>query len=348
MPEDQLEEDEEVKKPLLPPKFGRKALFFLAPVFVIIAGMAGYGHYTDPGPLPENKVFVVPHGSNLTVVEALQGAGIVSPTWTSRVFFRGAAFITHKEGSIHAAEFQFPAHVSMAHVLEILRHGKPISHQLTIPEGITSKKIVDIINNAPFLSGKLTEIQEGTVFPQTLAYVLGTPRQSIVERLHSIMEKNLNDAWNKRDMLALDGLVQTPQDLLIIASLIEKETALPNERPRVARVFLNRLKLGMRLQTDPTVIYGLSDGSGVLDHPLTHADLMTPNPYNTYLETGLPPGPICAPSKSSLFAAAHPADGKELYFVANGNGGHNFSENLKEQNNNIRAYHHKVLSSGSH
>ncbi|MFT8353816.1 MAG: endolytic transglycosylase MltG [Gluconobacter japonicus] len=343
MPDSQPD-GEENKTPLLPPKAGRKLAIFMVPLLCVAAAVAGYGHYTDPGPLPEAKAFVIPHGNNATVTKALQADGILSPTWASGAFFRISALLTHRDGQIHASEFQFPSRVSVAHVLEILRHGKPVSHPLTVPEGLTAKKIEDIIRKAPVLKGDVPEIPEGTVLPQTIAYVWGTPRQAIVDRLRRMMDKQLQASWEKRDVEALDGLIQSPQELLTLASLIERETGVPSERPMVARVFLNRLKLGMRLQTDPSVIYGLSDGLGTLDRPLLHEDLQTPGPYNTYLEAGLPPGPICSPGITSLEAAAHPAESKALYFVATGEGGHNFAETLQEQDQNIRAYRAKTAS----
>ncbi|MBS1069294.1 endolytic transglycosylase MltG [Gluconobacter cerinus] len=341
MPESQPD-GEENRKPLLPPKAGRKLAIFMAPLLFVAAAVAGYGHYTDPGPLPETKAFVIPRGNNATVTKALQDDGILSPTWSSGAFFRLSAFLTHRDGQIHAAELQFPARASVAHVLEILRHGKPVSHQLTVPEGLTALKIADILRKAPFLTGDVPQIVEGSVLPQTIAYVRGTARQSMVDRLKRMMDVQVQSIWDKRDVEALDGLIQNPQDLVTLASLIERETAVPTERPMVARVFLNRLKLGMRLQTDPSVIYGLSEGLGTLDRPLTHDDLQVSGPYNTYLEAGLPPGPICSPGKTSLEAAAHPAEGKALYFVATGEGGHSFSETLQEQDRNIRAYREKI------
>ncbi|KXV00464.1 aminodeoxychorismate lyase [Gluconobacter potus] len=329
---------EEPRKLVLPPKAGRKLALFGAPLLLVAGLAAGYGHYTDPGPLQDEKTFVIPHGNNARVTKVLQDDGILSPTWASGTFFRIAAFLTHRDGQIHAAELQFPARVSVAHTLEILRHGKPVSHQLTVPEGLTALRIAAILNKTPALSGEVPTLAEGSVFPQTISYVWGTSRQTLAEKLQKMMTAKLAAAWDGRNVEALDGLIQSPQELLVLASLIERETAVPSERPMVARVFLNRLKLGMRLQTDPSVIYGLSNGAGTLDAPLTHEDLQTPGPYNTYLQAGLPPGPICSPGPTSLDAAAHPADGKMLYFVATGTGGHNFAETLADQDKNIRAY----------
>ncbi|MBS1061568.1 endolytic transglycosylase MltG [Gluconobacter wancherniae] len=332
-----------------PPEDGRKPLsflallkggraFFLLPLIALAGVAAGYGHYTDPGPLPKSEIFVIPHGNAARVTNALQEDGILSQTWSSGVFFRMAAYLTHRQGQIHAAELAFPAHVSMAHLLDILRHAQPVSHSLTVPEGLTAKRIAVIFQKAPVLHGDTPDLPEGSVFPQTISYVWGTTRASLVGRLQDLMKSHLQAVWDGRDQEALDGLINSPEELLTLASLIERETSVASERPQVARVFLNRLGLGMRLQTDPSVIYGLSNGLGTLDQPLTHDDLLVAGPYNTYLQSGLPPGPICSPGLSSLEAAAHPAAGKMLYFVATGHGGHNFAETLGEQNQNVRSY----------
>ncbi|WP_370664301.1 endolytic transglycosylase MltG [Neokomagataea thailandica] len=320
----------------MPPGFGRKLAWLALPFAFIASAVAGYGHYTDPGPSPEPHVVVVPHGGIGQVSVALQDAGVLSPTWSSRVFFRVAALVTRSDGSVHAAEFSFPARVSVAHILQILRHGHPVEHMLTIPEGLTVKRMEVLLQQAGFLQGETPPLSEGQLFPETLALPFGTPRAVVVARLSHLMDERLQHVWVGRDAASLDGVIRSPQELRILASLIERETAEPAERPMVARVFLNRLQLGMRLQTDPSVIYGVSDGMGVLNHPLEHDDLLMDGPYNTYMHAGLPPGPICSPSLSSLEAAAHPAVSNALYFVANGHGGHRFADTLDEHNRNVQ------------
>lgn len=319
----------------------------LAFVGVLAGSVAGYGHYTDPGPLSEPKDVLIPHGSTLEVASALQKAGVLAPGLVSRDFFRLAFFLTSRDGQIHAAEFALPARVSVGHLLEILRHGHPVQHYLTIPEGWTARRIGQTLEQLSGLSGAVPDLKEGSVFPQTYAYTLNMSRGQLSQHMQALMKTSLRNVWEKRDQKALDGIIQTPEELLILASLIERETALPAERAQVARVFLNRLQKGMKLQTDPTVIYALSDGWGSLNPPLAHEDLQTISPYNTYLNSGLPPGPICSPSLSSLQAAAHPVQGEALYFVANGRGGHNFSANLAKHNENIRAYHQALEQQAS-
>lgn len=307
---------------------------------VTIGGVlfAGYGHYTDPGPLQAERVIVIPRGGMDRVIAVLQDNGVLARGSVSSLFFKAAIFATRSQGSIHAAELKFPERVSMAHSLDILRHGHPVTHSLTIAEGLTAHRIKTLLMQAPALQGEVPAIPEGRVAPQTFFYVWGMERQTLLQHMADLMSSTLQDVWSRRDQAALEGVITTPEQLLILASLIERETSLPEERPQVARVFLNRLKLGMKLQTDPTVIYALSDGEGVLQRSLTREDLQFDSPYNSYQHVGLPPGPICSPGRASLEAAAHPVESDALYFVATGYGGHNFSRTLSEQMNNIRAY----------
>lgn len=319
--------------------FRLRRLVFLVPLVGVALGVAGYGHYTDPGPLESAETVIVPHGSAKQVTATLQNKGLIAPGWISHAFFRGALILTSREGPIHAAEFVFPPRVSVAHLLDILRHGQAVQHAFTLPEGLTARRIAQLLAQAPGLTGALPEFAEGSVAPQTYAYTWGTPRVQLLHRMQKKMNATLEQVWKTRDRAALENTITTPEQLLTLAALIERETSVPDERPKVARVFLNRLQTGMKLQTDPTVIYALSDGWGTLDPPLSHEDLSTISPYNTYLVKGLPPGPICSPGLASLEAAAHPVAGDMLYFVATGRGGHNFSRTLAEQNEHIRAYH---------
>jgi UPF0755 protein len=237
-----------------------------------------------------------------------------------------AAWLTRGEGTLHAAEFAFPAHVSIRLVLAILRSGHPVEHRLTIAEGLTAQQIVAVLAHAEAMTGDVRAFPEGSVLPQTYDYEYGADRSVIVVRAKAAMDKDLAAAWADR----APGLpLSSPRDALILASIVERETAKPEERPHVAAVYLNRLRLGMRLQADPTVIYAASNGSGVLDHPLTRADLVRQDPFNTYRSAGLPPAPICSPSLDSLHAVLHPMASDDLYFVADGTGGHVFSRSYE-------------------
>ncbi|MUG04707.1 endolytic transglycosylase MltG [Bombella sp. ESL0378] len=299
---------------------------------------AGYGHYTDPGPLQAERVVIIPHGGTDRVVHVLQENGVLARGSVSSLFFKLALFLTKSQGPLHAAELKFPDRVSIAHSLAILRHGQPVSHSLTIAEGLTARRIQALLMQAPALQGTIGEIQEGRVAPQTFFYVWGMERQTLLTHMETLMNTLLKEVWAGRDQEALVGIITTPEQLLILASIVERETSLPEERPQIARVFLNRLKQGMKLQTDPTVIYAVSNGEGLLTRPLTKDDLQFDSPYNSYQHEGLPPGPICSPGKSALEAVAHPAEGDALYFVATGHGGHHFSHTLAEHIEHVRTY----------
>ncbi|MBO6038156.1 MAG: endolytic transglycosylase MltG [Acetobacter sp.] len=297
--------------------------------------------YMRPGPLMRDVEIVIPHGGYASTITCLQKEGILSSSWWTTSLFQIAIVLTRKDGRLHAAEFHFPAHSSMQHILWILRHAKPVEHKLTIPEGLTAYQIKKILDNAPFLVGITPLPAEGSVLPQTYNYRRNSQRKDLLKRMQTDMTKTLHKTWKEKDTQIT---LQNPKDLLILASLIEKETTISTERPLVARVFFNRLKKGMKLQTDPTVIYAITHGRTHLGHPLSHTDLQVQSPYNTYLNTGLPPGPICTPSISSLQAAAHPAKSEALYFVADGTGGHHFSKTLEEHNHYVSLLREKEIS----
>jgi UPF0755 protein len=271
-----------------------------------------------PGPLPEARSIVVPRGGAAQVARVLAADSLI----TQPLIFRAAVWLTGREGPLHAAEFAFPAHASVRQVLATLRTARPVEHQLTIPEGLTAQQIVGVINKADAMTGEAAAIDEGSVLPQTYDYEYGAERSALVARARAAMDKALNAAWADR----APGLPLTSsRDALILASIVERETAKPDERPHVAAVYLNRLRQGMKLQADPTVAYLVSNGAGVLEHPLTRSELMRDNPFNTYRSVGLPPAPICAPGLDSIRAVLHPAASEDLFFVADGTGGHVFS-----------------------
>ncbi len=280
-----------------------------------------------PGPLPAAADIVIPRGSTADVAEALTTAGVI----IYPLLFRVAARLT--EGPpIQAAEYSFPAHATLRTVLTILRSGRPAEHHVTIPEGLTAAQIAELLDRTPTLAGDDAVPAEGAVLPSTYSFEHGTTRAAIVARASAAMQHDLADAWAGR---AAGLPLETPMEALVLASIVERETAKPEERPRVAGVFLNRLRLGMRLQADPTVVYAASGGMGTMDRKLTHADLEFDNPYNTYRVHGLPPAPIASPGLASLQAVLHPADNGELYFVADGTGGHVFSRTLEEHSRNV-------------
>lgn len=287
---------------------------------VVTAGSAyGWRIVMDaPGPLPEARAVVVQHGSSAQLGRALAASQVIREP----LLFRAVAFLTQGRGTLHAAEFAFPRHASLRQVLGILRFGHPVEHHLTIAEGLTAQQIAGVLQRADALTGSVPSVPEGSILPQTYDYTYGADRAGLIARAQAALDKALAAIWADR---APDLPLSSPRDALILASIVERETAKPDERAHVAAVYLNRLRLGMRLQADPTVAYAASGGSGVLDHPLTRSDLELDNPYNTYRNPGLPPGPICAPGEASLWAVTHPMSSGDLYFVADGTGGHVFS-----------------------
>jgi UPF0755 protein len=216
--------------------------------------------------------------------------------------------------------------------------GRTVIHKLTIAEGLTVKRALELVAQADYLAGGISHVPaEGMILPDTWHLSRDDLRQPLVDRMERSMEQNLNQLWARR---APDLPLKTKEEALVLASIVERETAVPAERPHIAQVFENRLRLGMRLQSDPTVIYGLSNGLGVMDRPLTHDDLSARHPWNTYVIDGLPPTPIAIPGKASIEAVLHPLPGQDLYFVANGAGGHAFARSLAEHNKNVAHWRH--------
>jgi UPF0755 protein len=288
--------------------------------------------FRAPGPLTAARAVVVPRGTPVQVAEALQAAGVID----NAVAFRAAALLTRGEGPLHAAELTFPAGASLRGVLTVLRTGRPVEHLLTIPEGLTAAQIAMLVDHADALSGEIELPDEGAVLPQTYAYELGASRDSVLTRAGVAMQRRLAEIWQGRDTTLP---LMSPAELLTLASIVERETAQPEERAHIAAVFMNRLRRGMKLQSDPTVAYAASGGMTTGDAGLTRADLDLDNPYNTYRAAGLPPGPICSPGLAALQAAAHPMPSDDLYFVADGTGGHVFAATLDEHNRNAARWH---------
>lgn len=297
-------------------------------LFLAGAALYAFRFYDAPGPLPVANVVLVPRGGLDQVGESLAQEGVVQSAFALRV----AALVTRGQGAIHAGELEFPAAASLRQVLEVLRTARPVQHRLTIPEGLTAAQVAVLLDRAPALEGDPAVPEEGRLLPETYAYERGTPRATLVERGRIAMDRALERNWAARSQaVPLD----TPHDALILASIVERETAKPEERPRVAAVFLNRLRHRMKLQSDPTVVYGASGGTGVLEHGLTKADLERADPYNTYKIAGLPPGPISMPGLGSLRAVTQPAETDDLFFVADGSGGHVFARTLEEHQRNV-------------
>ncbi|NDC57183.1 MAG: endolytic transglycosylase MltG, partial [Alphaproteobacteria bacterium] len=237
---------------------------------------------------------------------------------------------------LQAGEYQVRPKQSSASIFGMLWRGEGVLRQLTIPEGLTSYQIVHIINTAPAMVGQITTLPpEGSLLPETYRYSYGTSRYDMMQTMQQHMQKTIAHLWEKRPS---NYPLQTMQHFVTLASIVEKETGVAAERARVAGVFINRLRMGMKLQSDPTVIYGLSEGKGFLDRPLLRKDWLHQHPINTYVIDGLPPQPIANPGLAALQATLSPETHDLIYFVADGTGGHVFASNLKDHNTNVAAW----------
>ncbi len=312
--------------------------FAIVSSFVMILGVAAaaiaaylvWQSYGSPGPLAEQRTVVIPRGSSVDdVAEILAREGVISNSHVFRIVTR----IEGLSGRLKAGEFAFPAAASQRAIAEQIVAGRTVLRRLTIPEGLTTFQVLALIRNAPGMEGEVSSTpQEGELLPETYDYQWGDSRERFVQRLRRTMTETLNELWNGR---ARDLPLRGPTDAVILASIVEKETALQAERPRVAAVYLNRLRRGMKLEADPTVIYGITQGRATLDRPLSRADLQQRTQWNTYVIEGLPPTPIANPGRAALQAVLRPTQSDELYFVADGNGGHLFARTLQEHNANV-------------
>ena len=301
---------------------------------VIVAGVAGffaYGEYAAPGPLAEDKVFMVEPGQSAAQIgETLAQNGILS---NGRLFALMAQ-LTGQRGRLKAGEYAFPKGATMADVIALIASGKAVTYKISVPEGFTSQMAVDRVNANEVLTGDPAAVPpEGSILPDTYVFRRGMTRQKLVADMQAAQKKLLDELWAERKPVAV---IATPQQAVTLASIVEKETAQADERPVIASVFINRLEKGMRLQSDPTIIYGIVGGKGKLDRALTRTDIETTTPYNTYRINGLPPGPIANPGRAALEAVLNPEPTDKLYFVADGSGGHAFAATLDEHNRNVK------------
>jgi len=299
--------------------------FFVLAAFVPLVGLWSY---LCPGPLSESQTVIIPHGTSTREIASLLSSNEVI---SHPLLFRIAAKLTSGD-SLKSGEYEFSAGHSMADVMQLMHEGHSVVHLLTVAEGLTSDDIAALLKNTVALTGDTPRAPEGSVLPETYRYSYGDSRASIISRMQKDMQETLNSLWEKRD-LAIP--LKSPKEALILASIIEKETGKSAERPRIAGVFYNRLRTNMRLQSDPTVIYAITKAKGPLGRDLVHDDMAFPSPYNTYTTDGLPPEPICNPGRAALEAALHPEQHEFLYFVADGTGGHVFSKDLAQHNQNV-------------
>lgn len=316
-------------------KIPKLVLNLVTILFVVIATsttfLVGYLHF--PGPLQEKKILIIPKGTSKgQISKMLARSNIIYFPW---LFKRISKFYLLKSG-----EYQFTHNISPKQILEKLVSGKSMIHRMLIYEGSTVAQIIGMLDAEDRLFGKIVEpIPEGYLMPSTYFYSYGDTVESLVNQMRDNMSLALDDAMK---LLPPNSPIKTRKDLLILASIIEKEAGYDAEKPKIAAVFLNRLKIGMKLQADPTVIYAITEGKEKLNRLLTRKDLAINSPYNTYQVYGLPPGAISCPGKKSIFAVVNPANIDALYFVVDGKGGHNFARTLKEHNENIRKYKNMI------
>lgn len=316
----------------------RNLLKFLLLLIILIGALAigiyfyALNYYSAPGPLRADTTLLIPKGKGFRpIIDQLEENGVISNKWIFTA-------IQMKEENTHrfkAGEYLFEAGISPLEVSRKLVAGDVIRHRVTIPEGLVSKDILNILTADNRLVGPLpNDLPEGTLLPETYEFLRGDSRESIIKRMQTALTNKLESLFPTCD----PSPISTETEFVTMASIVEKETGIPEERPRVAAVFLNRLNKNMPLQSDPTTIYGLYKETGEMKKSLTRKDLERPTSYNTYTIAGLPPLPIAHPGAKSLEAVCHPAKTDELYFVADGDGGHHFSETLDEHNRNVQKY----------
>ncbi|MSO71587.1 MAG: endolytic transglycosylase MltG [Alphaproteobacteria bacterium] len=299
-------------------------------VAVSLVGALVLRDFGIPGPLVRDRTVEIARGASLReIAHKLEATGVVDSAtrfeWATRLLANGQP--------LKAGEYSFPVGISLRGSVRLLQSGHVILHALTIPEGLTSKQILALLQTNDALAGALpVPPGEGELMPETYSFARGDERAELVRRMRAGMDATLNELWDKR---AAGLPLKSPREALILASIVEKETGREDERPHVAAVFINRLARGMRLQSDPTVVYGMTQGAGPLGRALTRADLARANPFNTYQVDGLPPGPISNPGRASLMAVLDPAQSKDLFFVADGAGGHAFAETLAQHERNV-------------
>jgi UPF0755 protein len=299
----------------------------------ILVPCLGIAALFAPGPLAQEATIVVSHGmhtADIATLLAQQNAVYLS------TLFRVAARVA-AGGSLKAGEYAIPAGASAVDIAAMMHDGHSVIRLFTVAEGLTSAEVIDLLDADPTLTGTVPTIPpEGSLLPETYRYSLGDSRSAIVARMQKAMDEKRDEIWAGRD----SGLpLKSPREAVALASIVEKETGKPDERPRIAGVFYNRLRDNMRLQSDPTVIYALTMGREELERPLTHEDLFIASPINTYASDGIPPQPICNPGRAALEAVAHPEHNSYLYFVADGSGGHAFAADLAAHNQNINRWH---------
>ncbi len=312
-------------------------------VFLVVmaaGGWLGRSWFLDrldaPGPLTEPAIVIIEPGKGVArIAQHLAQAGVIEESRENWIFAAAARYL-EQERALKAGEYRFAPGVSLRDVIDKLSSGDTVLHTLTIPEGLTSREILALVKAEPLLTGEVDAVPpEGSLLPETYAFSRGDSRGAIINRMRRAMEQTIAELWDER---AADLPLASPDEAIILASIVEKETGVKAERAKVAGVFLNRLRRNMPLQADPTVIFALTKGKAPLGRALLRSDWEYESPYNTYQNRGLPPGPIANPGRASLAATLNPASHSYLYFVADGQGGHAFAETLRQHNRNVAAW----------
>ncbi|MGP8123315.1 MAG: endolytic transglycosylase MltG [Xanthobacteraceae bacterium] len=308
-------------------------------ITIVLVAMLGFGgiyvygrqKIEAPGPLQEDKIVNIPARSGMgDIADILQREGVID---NNRWAFFGAVISMKARAELKSGEYAFQKNASMRDVINTIVDGKVVQHAFTIPEGLTSEQIVARLLENDVLTGQIKELpREGTLLPETYKFPRGTTRDQVIQRMQQAQHRVLAEVWERRNP---DLPLKSPEQLVTLASIVEKETGRADERSRVAAVFTNRLRQKIKLQSDPTIIYGLVGGKGTLGRPIKRSEIQQPSPYNTYVVEGLPPGPIANPGRASLEATANPARTRDLFFVADGSGGHTFSETYDQHQKNV-------------
>jgi UPF0755 protein len=318
-------------------RFVLRAFLFLV---LLAAGIGGYGawhvwsEFKAPGPQAENgateTVVNLPRGTGLNrIAETLEEQGVIG----NSLIFRAGVMYNGKASALKAGEYAIPSGASPQQVMEILIEGKAIVYKLTLPEGLTTAMALDLVSKHVSLQGEVTRAPaEGALLPETYIFNRGLSRDALIERMEKDHAAVIDELWEKR---APNLPISTKEEAVVLASIVEKETGVASERPRVASVFVNRLRKGMKLQSDPTIIYGLTKGVP-LGRGIRQSELDKATPYNTYVINGLPPTPIANPGREAIAAVLNPAETDDLFFVADGTGGHVFASTLAEHDRNVQ------------
>jgi UPF0755 protein len=306
----------------------------LAAGALVLAALIGlYLLWWAPGPKPGPHTSVVQEGSSLSwVARRLDKEGAIPGS--AKTYYLMARLLGSHD-PIQAGEFEIPKGMGGAAILDLLQHGRPVQRLITVTEGMPAIIVSEKLASNPYLAGPLPSIAEGSLLPDSYGYQRGEARSALVARMQDAMTKAVAQLWPQR---STDCPIETPDQAVILASIVEKETGKPSERPMIAGVYCNRLRIGMKLDADPTVIYPVTKGKP-LGRRILRSELNAENGYNTYRRAGLPEGPIANPGKASIEAVLHPAQTKALYFVADGTGGHAFATTLAEQNANVAKWY---------